>query len=71
MLNRLNEETNKYEYAQSNKRGNKHVRICAIEYTRKQTCTNMRNRINEETNKYEYAQSNKRGNKHVRICSIE
>jgi len=57
MLNRINEETNKYEYAQSNKRGNKQVRNA--------------NQINEETNKYEYALSNKRGNKQVRICSIE
>jgi len=43
--NQINEETNKYEYALSNKRGNKLVRICSIE---------------KET-----------GNKQVRICSIE
>ena len=57
MLNRINEEINKYEYAnQLNEEINKY------EYA---------NQINEETNKYEYAQSNKRGNKLVRICSIE
>ena len=29
--NQINEEINKYEYAQPNKRGNKQVRICSIE----------------------------------------